>query len=334
MKNRKIICPHSKTLLITKEESYIVKGEEITIEAQVMTCEECGEEIFAAKYDDNNLKKAYDIYRKNHNLVGAETIVQLRQKYQLSQRAFAVLIGCTQATINRYENGAIPDPAYNALIRLMEKPENVYSMLEDRRNQLDVRDTRKLEEVLDRLISDERKTKDIFSLISIYQCNQPDIFTGFKKFDRNKFIAMVLFFASNQQNLYKTKLMKLLWYADMLNFQRYVKSISGMKYVHQHYGPIPENHELLLGVLKAADYIDLLAEDSQCNWEKVKAKADPDLGCLSEEEIEVLNDVNRRFKDESSNSISDISHREAGYEQTGQNQFISYKFAEQLIAIE
>lgn len=125
-------------------------------------------------------------------------------------------------------------------------------MLEARRNELNVKDASKLEEVLERMINDSRRITDVFASLSTLLLNREDKYNGFKKFDRNKAIAMILFFAVTQHNLHKTKLMKLLWYVDMLFFKDYVKSISGMRYVHQHYGPIPEDHNLLLAVLNRA----------------------------------------------------------------------------------
>jgi len=306
-----------------------VKNEKITIEAQVPVCKLCNEEVFIPKYDDNNLKKAYDLYRQKYNLLSAERIALMRARYQLSQRAFAALIGCTQATINRYEKGAIPDSAYNALMRLMEKPENVKIMLNDRRSEMDVKDVGKLEELLERMINSANHLNSIFTPFMQMSLNPADEFSGFKKFDRNKMIAMVVFFAKKQCDLYKTKLMKLLWYADMLSFKQRVQSISGMKYVHQNFGPVPENHELILGILKAAGYIDLVSVREH-DGEMVKAVADFDMECLSREELNILQRVNERFKNESATKISAISHKESGYINTEKLQFISYAYAEQL----
>lgn len=140
MKEQKSFCPHSNVEILVKNETYKVKGEAITIEAQVSLCTECGHEVFIPRYDDNNLKKAYAIYRKNHDLISPEAIVKLRHTYNLSQRAFATLIGCTQNTIVRYEKGAIPDITYSKMLKLMDNPENVKRMLEDARDKLDVRD--------------------------------------------------------------------------------------------------------------------------------------------------------------------------------------------------
>ena len=38
---------------------------------------------------------------------------------------------------------------------------------------------------------------------------------------------MIVFFASNMRNVVKSKLLKLLWYADFVAYRRAFKSISG-----------------------------------------------------------------------------------------------------------
>lgn len=58
-------CEH-ETAVIQKEETYPVKGEPITIVANVCICAHCGEEIMTVEYDDENLLRAYAIYCKRH----------------------------------------------------------------------------------------------------------------------------------------------------------------------------------------------------------------------------------------------------------------------------
>ena len=65
------------------------------------------------------------------------------------------------------------------------------------------------------------------------------------------FCAMVLFFAHKSTELLKTKLMKLLNYSDMIFYKENGISISGARYAHLPYGPVPENFDILLGTMAA-----------------------------------------------------------------------------------
>ena len=57
------------TRIISCRETYNVSGEEITVDAQVLVCAECGEELFCEELDSLTLVNAYNEYRKKHNLL-------------------------------------------------------------------------------------------------------------------------------------------------------------------------------------------------------------------------------------------------------------------------
>ena len=133
--------------IIRKEETYSVKGELITIEANVCTCAQCHEEIMSFEYDSDNLRRAYEKYRMNHGLLQPEEIKKIREQYDVSQVTFARIIGVGDKTIARYENGSLQDEAINNLIELSKDPKNFARLLEknghliaeDERNRLEER---------------------------------------------------------------------------------------------------------------------------------------------------------------------------------------------------
>lgn len=73
MENMKIIyCPQCKRNVESSvraiPETYPVKGEDITIKAQVRFCNQCGSDVWDETLDPQNLERAYSIYRQKHNL--------------------------------------------------------------------------------------------------------------------------------------------------------------------------------------------------------------------------------------------------------------------------
>lgn len=121
--------------LIQKEETYPVKGENITIAATVCVCATCGEEILSFDYDDDNLRKAYAKYRSSHALLQPDEIKAIREQYGISQVTFARIIGVGDKTIARYENGSLQDEAINNLIVLAQDPKN-FALLLDKNEQV------------------------------------------------------------------------------------------------------------------------------------------------------------------------------------------------------
>ena len=137
--------------------------------------------------------------------------------------------------------------------------------------------------------------------------------------------AVILFFALNQVDLYKTKLMKLLWYADMMFFKSNVISITGMKYIHQKYGPVPYHHSLCLSIMETLGVIELQEQEY---GDIVLPKSDKSLlDKLSESELEVLKSVSSKFLYAKTKDISELSHKERSYQKTELLEPISYEYA-------
>lgn len=103
-----------------------IKDEIIYLTEANYFCPICGEKFMLFKDAEENEKKAYQIYRQRKGLLSPDEIKHIRQKYGMSQTAFAKVLGLGEKTITRYENGYLPDLAPNNLIRLVD---NVDSFL-------------------------------------------------------------------------------------------------------------------------------------------------------------------------------------------------------------
>lgn len=316
-----------ETKIITRRESFNVCGEDIEVDAQVMVCAECGEELFNEELDSATLINTYNEYRRRHKLLLPEEIRKIREQYGLSQRSFAKLLNWGDKTIRRYENGAVQDRAHNSLLLFLREPENMRTYLTENEVALDEKQVAKLLDTVDKLEEDTdfrvgRRYFDLF--FSRIPCEE----NGFKGFDYEKLCAMVLFFAHKSAGLLKTKLMKLLNYSDMIFYKENGISISGLKYAHLPYGPVPDNFDMILGKM-AADHIAHIevSYDGAYEYHQVVPECDVPEGVLSDEEIEVLTRIYEKFKNFGSAEISNYSHKETGYKATKTGQIISYAYA-------
>jgi len=65
-------CPNCdarrKLLVKLIDETYPVRGEPITIKAEVAFCEKCGQDVFDRELDSANLERAYAEYRQRKGL--------------------------------------------------------------------------------------------------------------------------------------------------------------------------------------------------------------------------------------------------------------------------
>ena len=319
-----------ETKIITKKECYDVCDEQIEVDAQVLVCAECEEELYCEELDNATLTRAYNEYRRRHRLLFPDEIKKIREQYGLSQRGFAKLLNWGDKTICRYENGSIQDKAHNSLLLFLREPENMRTYLTENEISLDERQKAKLLAAVEKLEQDAeyRVGSRIFDLFfSRIPCEE----NGFKGFDYEKVCAMVLFFAHKSSELLKTKLMKLLNYSDMIFYKENGISMSGLKYAHLPYGPVPENFDILLGKM-AADHIAHIEVTYDNGYEKHQVISECDISedIFSAEELEVLERIFVKFKDFGSADISNYSHKEKGYRSTKQGEIISYSYAKDI----
>ncbi len=118
------------------KENYEVRGEDISILANIVYCKNCNEQIFYEKLDNENLNQVYKEFRKRRGYVTPERIKAIRKKYGLSQRALGRLLKLDEVTINRYENGSLPSDAHNKLLISIEEANNVKKLLDQVRSDL------------------------------------------------------------------------------------------------------------------------------------------------------------------------------------------------------
>lgn len=319
-----------ETKIITKKEAYDVCGETIEVDAQVLVCAECGEEFYSEELDNTTLVWAYNEYRRRHKLLLPKEIKKIREQYGLSQRSFAKLLNWGDKTICRYENGSIQDKAHNSLLLFLREPENMRTYLTENEVSLGERQKAKLLTVVEHLEQNEEyRTERRF--LNLFFTKVPCVENGYRAFDYDKFCAMVLFFAHKSSELLKTKLMKLLNYSDMIFYKENGISISGARYVHLPYGPVPENFDILLGTM-AADHIAHIEVFYDNGYEKHQVIPEEEMpdGVLSEDELELLNRIYNKFASFGSVDISNYSHRERGYTETKKGEIISYSYAKDI----
>jgi uncharacterized phage-associated protein len=154
------------------------------------------------------------------------------------------------------------------------------------------------------------------------------MFSGNRAFSADRLAAMMGYLASKGVELYKTKLNKLLFYADFTGFHLTGRGLSGAQYVNLPYGPVPDRFE---------EMIDHAATSGAIVSEGVPDK-DPSVRVIKPgtEVLDVLDDSDRRVLDWvvdnygslSTTAITDLSHEEKAYKNTRGGERIAYAYAQ------
>jgi hypothetical protein len=154
------------------------------------------------------------------------------------------------------------------------------------------------------------------------------IYQGFSPFSFDKFAALVKYFLRRpNKTLSKTKLNKLAFYSDFLNFKRTGKSITGSEYRHLPFGPVVDDYESLIERLEVGGYIQLSSRKTSFGEKQMLMDGTHQAIELGFSESETLEEVELLFGDLTAAEISEVSHREIAYRQTKEGELINYQFA-------
>lgn len=312
----------------SRTEIFPVRGENVEVESQVAVCPSCREDMSIEELDELSLQKAFREYRLRHGLLSPEEIAAIRKKYGLSQRAFSLLLGWGEITEHRYEMGSIQDAAHDAQLRIAADPRNMAVFLSANGDRLTARQRSRSGNALAGMQA-EASGEEACSWPFVSR-RPADEFNGFRAFDAEKFTEMVVFFASASR-MFRTKLNKLLFYSDFLNFKESSMSISGAPYLAFERGPVPHHYDWITERLEEQGdirTIEWMSGDK--SGDLFESTREADVSVFTQSEFRVLTFVRDRLAKAASKELVDLSHAEPAYSNTDRKQMISYLLARQL----
>ena len=328
----KEICPNCEKIcdveLHKEGEELIVRGESITVPVEYYKCSECGADFEDPRSTYDPLMVAYEEYRRRHKMMQPEEIRLLRRQYGLTQKDLSRLLGWGDVTLTRYENGALQDKTHDTVLQMIRDPKNVLELIERNGGFLGEERRKRLTGLLKKA-QKESQSVSVF-LAEYFGQYKPDVLSGFRRIDLTKLYQAIVFFCIG--GTLKTKLNKLLFYADFKHFKEFSVSITGVQYVRLPHGPVPDNYEFYLAALQGKEGPIQLHEEQMGPYigEVFYASVSPDLLVFSDTELKVLSEVKKHFENYNASQIRDYSHKEKAYKETSDGQFITYEYANDL----
>ena len=314
--------------------SVTIKGEEVTYEERFFYCtyaEEGENEFETGAMTNENLLNARNAYRVKMGLLTSDEIVEIRNSYGLSQVDMSKLLGWGEATISRYESKAIQDESYDIMLRLIK--DNPLKALEFLKKNSDKFTFMKWSAIRNRIVkkidSDgmEFLTRQTFEGEYV-NYDEPSDFNGYTVLNIDKIEAMISYIAENVKKLFKVKLMKMLWYADVLSFIDNGFSMTGMVYRHESMGALPIGHYSLMNLEKLN-----VQEEMSYSYDviiHIYPTEGMDYSILDDMEKRILDRVIFKFKDYKAKEIIEYMHKEKAYTETKQGEIIPFSLAKEI----
>lgn len=312
------------------------KGEEVSYLERYYFCSNADEdenEFETGAMTNENLLNARNAYRVKCGLLTSEEIVAIRESYGLSQVDLARLLGWGEATISRYESKAIQDEAYDIMLRMIkDNPLQALEFLKKNANKFS--GAKKLEiraKIVEKLDSygKEFLTRQTFAG-EYANFEEPSDSNGFATLNIDKIEAIISYIAENVSNLFKVKLMKMLWYSDVLAFAEHGVAMTGLVYRHETLGALPIGHYSLMNLEKLN-----VQEEMGFSYETmlhIYPSKSMDYSVLSNEEKVILDKVIKKFKNYKAKEIIEYMHNERAYKETVPGEIISFSLAKEIRA--
>lgn len=330
----KVYCPYCKKEVeyrIEKRDIKEFKGIEVNTFENVAICNKCNEDLYVNEIENENNERIFKIYRKIANIITPQDIVNLRNKYDISQRELTAILGFGKMTINRYERGGLPSKSQSDYIRLLidneiEFMNRVKAAYE--KNEISEKTYKKIvSNDVEKAISKKEVQDNIRKYLNVELNRDPDIYNGYRSLDLDKIENIISYIASKVKNLTITSLNKYLWYIDMLSFNQRSVAITGLTYQNQKFGPTIIN--------KRYDEISLLDDKYQRedfetingNVTEIISKDNFDLNKISDSEKKIIDSVIKLLKNKKVTEISEMSHKEDGWRKTERLEQISFEYA-------
>jgi len=314
--------------IVEVKEKEVFKGEEVEFTATYEHCSHTDEYLENEDMIKANNLSLKDAYRKKLGLLTSSEIRNIREKYGISQKDFSEILDWGKATITRYENHQVQDRAHDDILRKIDSdPKWLLDMLKRAKDRLSPKAFEKYYNSINEQFNKKKNQYRIDTIYAIYANFKDDIIKGNTELNLDKVVEAINYLAQKVTNLHKVKLMKMLWYSDMLNFKRHGKSITGLVYSALPMGAVPEGYDEIV-LLDSVSY-DIVHYGDNIGY-RFKPTPGVEIKNLSDFELETIDKIISEFGNLSTQEIVDRMHDEEAYKCTSNNCVIPYSYAKHL----
>jgi uncharacterized phage-associated protein/transcriptional regulator with XRE-family HTH domain len=295
-----------ETKLIKEHRELTFRKEKFSYMAHCYLCIDTGEHFTTTALDTLNINQIYNQYRVKYGIPFPDEIQNIRELYGLSALKMSEILGLGVNQYRLYENGEMPSEAIGKTLKSIMNISVFTAYVHNAENQFDKKEFERINDKIGRLVS---KQDDLNKRNSIFCTDSRSVFTGYAKQSYSKVKNVILYYVSQLDGVFNTKMNKLLFYSDFLSYKLHGVGITGLSYVAIQYGPVPEHWNVVYGSIDDIR-TEIIAFSSGNSGDKLCSDIQPDMNEFSKEDIVILETVLSEFKDVSANDISAISHKE------------------------
>lgn len=295
-------------------------------------CEDTGEEFSTDDMDDAGFLQVTNQYRRKYGIPHTDEIVAIRERYGISAAKMSSILGFGTNQWRLYETGEVPSVSNGRMIQSIKDPEVFLGYVRSSRLLLDEKEYNKISARIAAIGErDEKYIERDYALSRVFQCERGED-NGFAPQSLERLKNVLLYMISRCDEVFCTKMNKLLFYLDFLAYRRNGMAITGLSYKALEFGPVPERWD------RVYSQFDEMTQEPRSYNEKegivLVSDAVADTSFFSETELEIMDEVCAKFAKYSSSEISAISHGEKAWLECNEgHKRIPFRYAFDLKAI-
>ena len=283
------------------------RGEQYEYEHIAWLCEDSGEQFT----DDESDTAGFQVtnqYRAKYGIPYTDEIIAVRQRYGISAAKMSLILGIGINQYRLYEQGEVPNVSNGRMIRSIMNPKVMLEMVESSKNELSVSEYEKIISKVQAIIASSETYK-------MEQYETRRIFTtlrgadnGYAQLSLSRLKNIMLYILNRCDEVWCTKMNKLLFYTDFMSYRERGMAMSGLSYRAIDFGPVPERWNRVY-----SEFPEVRQELRQVGdfvGSVLIASAEPDYTMFTDAELKVLDSICTHFSKMSSREISRISHDE------------------------
>ncbi len=303
--------------------SLTFRKEEFEVVTHYYECEDSGERFSDDRLDELSIVQVHNQYREKYGIPFPEEIKRIREGYGISASKMSEILGLGANSYRLYEAGEVPSVAIGRLIMSIRNPATFIQQVSASVHFLTDKEIKKLT-----LAAENQNMEFIDEKVF------PSRLNGYRQPDFAKIASVIAFFQVLRKiSLFKTKLNKLLFYADFNAYRLTGYSITGLEYRAIQFGPVPAQFQKMYVDLSQRGQISIEEQyfGNGAYGDEIRASSSFDKALFSDTELKVLEFVARQYGQLGTDDIVNLSHQEAGwYDNAEQKALINYRYAFEL----
>ena len=335
LKSEKCLCTccmeehEVKTVLVNEQTKF--KNVDVNYDACYLYCDATEELYMNEEQMQDNDMRLKDAYRRKEGLLTSSEICGVREKYGISQTDFCVLLGWGGKTITRYEGHQVQDKAHDTILKKIDSDAAWFITLLNESKSSFAPET--YAKYLATAASRYENAQDAYLRKAIEACyvkfQSDPLSHGNTELSLDKVVDVIRYLAASKEvtNLYKVKLMKMMWYADALSYKNKGVAITGLVYQAMPMGALPVGHNFIID-LKDVPCEEIDMGETNANY--FHLEGDVRFPYLSDDEKGILDTVIKKLGKLTKNQIISFMHKEQAYLETTPKDIISFSYTENL----